>query len=470
MSIRGRIALFTSVVILATLLGFGLLLQWLVSSGQASQQDQQLRSAARAAAGRLPADVGSLESNQFLIRDDLRSSDRVFVEVLDSTGQPISSSGVVAGTPPEPPAGLLRHAAGGETFGTISWRGTQLRVCVEPLPSPLSGDYVVAGIPTRVLANSVAGLRFFVVFAAVLSLIAAAAASWWVAGGALRPLGSVLRTVDEIGGTEDLSRRLAEPRRQDEVGRLARGFNAMLGRLQDAHQRLESTLEAQRRFVADASHDLRTPLTSIRSNAELLRARPDVAEADRRAALDDILGEAQRMSRLVEDMLALARADSGQRLELARLDLAPVVQDVVRQASALNPDRQLRLRAYEPRSIAGDGEAVRRLLWILLDNAVRHTSPNGHVDVDLGGDGGEVRLAVCDDGEGIPAAELERVFERFHRVDASRSGGGAGLGLSIARWIVAEHGGTIRASRNPVRGVTFSVILPEAPPTPTEEG
>ena len=221
--------------------------------------------------------------------------------------------------------------------------------------------------------------------------------------------------------------------------------------------RLQETFESQRRFVADASHELRTPLATIQGNAGLLAHGPPIAEPVRRAAATDIAEESQRMSRLVDRMLTLARADSGMRLELAPVDLRAVVLDVTRQAAAVHPERTFDVRLVDV-SVAGDEDALRQLLWIVLDNALRYS--RSKITVDLEVDSGWARLMVGDDGPGIAAEERERIFQRFYRSDASRTGQGAGLGLSIALWITEQHRGRIIAGQSKAGGAGLYVDLP----------
>jgi len=264
---------------------------------------------------------------------------------------------------------------------------------------------------------------------------------------------------EEIGRTQDLSRRLPQHGPDDEVGRLTKSFNHMLRQLQDAYSRLQGALAAQRRFVADASHELRTPLTTIRSNAGLMLKREDITAEDRHAALQDIADESERMSRLVQDLLMLARADAGYHLDRTPLDLRPIVQDVLRQAQTVHPTRAFELNDGVAASITGNPDALKQLLWILVDNAVKFTPEGGHVRVGLASENGVVGLTVADEGPGIPEAERERIFERFFQADPARSSGGSGLGLAIAQWIVSEHGGKISA-HNGEHGAVFEVRLP----------
>jgi signal transduction histidine kinase len=323
---------------------------------------------------------------------------------------------------------------------------------------------VLAGQSTRVPQSNLSGIVGFLVISGIPTLLAALVASWLVAGRALKPLKDVAVAADDIGRTRDFGRRLASRPSRDEVAILASSFNRMLEELQDAYRNVGNALEAQRRFVADASHELRTPLTTIQGNAGLIAQGPHVTEDVLRAAAADIAAESDRMARLVDRMLTLARADSGLQLELAPVELRSLVTEVCRQASAVHSDTAIRVDAAEA-TVAGDQDALRQLLWILLDNALRHARSRISVSVTVDGDW--ARLMVGDDGAGIAPADRERVFERFYKVEASRTApttsrtvNGAGLGLSIARWITDQHRGRIIAAGSPDGGAGLFVDLP----------
>ncbi|MGI8476202.1 MAG: HAMP domain-containing sensor histidine kinase [Thermomicrobiales bacterium] len=365
---------------------------------------------------------------------------------------------------------MLQSATSGDPFVTTTPpNGVALRVSVLPWTRPdlgLSG-YLVTGQPTSWVERQVRGFRTLLLLSSALILLAAFIASWSAAGRALRPLKTMAHATDEIGATRDLGRRLPVVRRKDELGRLTTSFNGMLERLQGAQSDLVEALATQRRFVADASHELRTPLTTIRANAGFLLARPDVEPHDREAALQNIAAESDRMGRLVEDLLTLARADAGQRLERGPLDLRPLVHNLVRQAQRLHSSRDVRLAEPEepgPIVVEANDDALRQLLWILIDNAVKQTQRGGRIEIRLAEARGCAALDVRDDGPGIPAQDRERIFERFHQADRARTASGAGLGLAIARWIVDQHGGRIAARDNggADRGATFTVELPLA--------
>jgi signal transduction histidine kinase len=234
----------------------------------------------------------------------------------------------------------------------------------------------------------------------------------------------------------------------------------MLDQVEAANQHLTVALDAQRRFVADASHELRTPLTTIRGNADLLTQGLALPDDVRAAAAHDIASESERMSRLVEHLLTLAQADAGQHLELAPISLRPLLDSVCRQAQAIHEDRRFHNVGLTDATIAGDADAVVQLLWILVDNAVKFTKPGGFVELGLRQLDSKALITVADDGAGIPPDDLERIFQRFYQANLARSNKGAGLGLSIARWIVEEHHGAISVRNNTGPGATFTITLP----------
>jgi len=443
MPLRLRLALFGVAVVALTLLLFGSLLYALVARSVNTNQDDALRTRAREAASTLSS-AQDLTPRSPIAPADLRSSTDVFVEVFDPSWTVIYTTAQMNGAPPIPSA-RLRVVASGAAGGTFDTDGGFRYFALQ-----VSSGYVVTGQSTRVPQSNLSGIVGFLVISGVPTLLAALAASWLVAGRALRPLKSVAVAAEDIGRTRDFGRRLPAPRSRDEVAVLSASFNGMLSRLQE-------TFESQRRFVADASHELRTPLATIQGNAGLLAHGPPIAEPVRRAAATDIAEESERMGRLVDRMLTLARADSGLRLELARIDLQAVVLDVTRQAAAVHPERTFDVQLVDV-SVAGDEDALRQLLWIVLDNALRYS--RSKITLDLEVDSGWARLMVGDDGPGIAAEERDRIFQRFYRSDASRTGQGAGLGLSIARWITEQHGGRIIAGEGKAGGAGLYVDLP----------
>lgn len=471
MSLRLRLSLFGAAVVALALVLFGLAIFGLVARSVDTNQDQELRTRAGAAVSELASTPSAnLAPRPPLAPIDLRSSFEIFLEVLAPDGSLIYSTGVLNGTSPAVPFRILDEATrNGGAFATQGEAngGTQLRMYAQPFP----GGYVLAGQSTRVPQSNLSGIVGFLIISGVPTLLAALAASWLVAGRALKPLKEVAAAADDIGRTRDFGRRLSGRRSRDEVALLAASFNRMLDELQDAYRGLGSALDAQRHFVADASHELRTPLTTIQGNAGLLAQGPPITEEVRRAAAADIAEESQRMARLVDRMLTLARADSGLQLNLTPVELRPLVGEVCRQAGAVHPDRTILVEAVDA-TVAGDEDALRQLLWILLDNALRNA--RSRISVHLGVDGDWARLMVGDDGVGIATDDRDRVFERFYKADAARAGPdvagaradptparrGAGLGLSIARWITDQHRGRIIAAGSPDGGAGLFVDLP----------
>ena len=442
MSLRLRLALFGAAVVAATLVIFGVLLYALLARSVTTNQDDALRARAGEAVASLKT-ASNLAPQAPVAPANLATSSEVFLEVFDSGWNVIYSTAHLNGSPPMPSA-RLRAAAQrtGATFDTDNG--------LRYFAVPFNAGYVVTGQSTRVPKSNLSGVVGFLIISGVPTLIAALAASWLVAGRALKPLKDVAGAADEIGRSRDFGRRLPKRKSRDEVALLSTSFNRMLEQLQDS-------FESQRRFVADASHELRTPLTTIQGNAGLLAHGPLIAEPVRRAAAADIAEETERMGRLVDRFLTLAQADSGLRLELAPVDLRRVVVDVGRQAAAVHPERKFEVEVVDA-LVAGDEDALRQLLWILVDNASRHARST--ISIDLEVDSGWARLMVGDDGPGIAVEERERVFERFYRADRSRSGQGAGLGLSIARWITDQHGGRIIAGSSRAGGAGLYVDLP----------
>ncbi|HLZ30937.1 MAG TPA: HAMP domain-containing sensor histidine kinase [Chloroflexota bacterium] len=456
MPIRWRVALFGAGLVTLAMLGFSGLVYALASLGAAEQRDRELtsRSEQAALAVQQVGDPASLATRPALL--PLDASDTIETYVLVD-GVPRVDDLL---TVPDP---VLREAdQRGSALTTID-RGapTAMRVSVRPWARSDVGvtGYVVAARAANSVQANLAGLRGFLVLSGVAILITALLASWLAAGRALTPLDTVARLMEEIGLTRDLGRRLPPTRTHDEVGRLTVAFNRMLQQLQETNQQLAGALESQRRFVADSSHELRTPLTTVRNNAGLLLHRSDLAEEDRQAALQDIASESERMGRLIGDLLTLARADAGQPVQHQPLDLASLVDDVARQARRTYPTRTLSTWT-EQAVVNGDAEALTRLLWILLNNAARYTPEGGQIDLHLTCRGDVHELLVSDNGVGIAASDLERIFDRFFRSDAARAGEGAGLGLAIARTIAEQHHGSIEARNRIGGGAVFSVRLP----------
>jgi two-component system OmpR family sensor kinase len=319
---------------------------------------------------------------------------------------------------------------------------------------------VVAALPTD-LADIAPQLLIgtLIVVAPIIFLISMIVA-YVVVGQAFRPVDQLINEVEAITDGRSLHRRLPADTSNDELARLSLTVNAML-------TRLESSFAALRRFTADASHELKTPLTVLRADVERAM-HPGTARGDRMVALEEALQETARMSDLVNSLLTLARADEG-RFDIHRtpVQLEPLVREVYETAMILGEQGHLKivLLALEGGVVMGDRTRLRQLLLNLVTNAIKYTPEHGRVEISATRrEGHDVVIAVRDTGIGISATDLPHVFDRFWRADRVRSRaserGGFGLGLAISQWIVQAHGGTIIAQSRLGRGTVFSVTLP----------
>jgi len=316
---------------------------------------------------------------------------------------------------------------------------------------------VQMGLPLDQVKQTLVLFRGYLLMFAPLLLLTAASGGFWLSRKALSPVDAITRTARTINAA-NLSDRLERLTTGDELQRLSDTLNEMLGRIEHAFIRVTQ-------FTADASHELRTPISLIRTEAEiaLRRSRGD---AEYREALRNILLEAERTSKLVGELLSLARADSGREtLRIAAVDLSAVVDEISERWRELMATRNLTFTsqlAEREIAVLGDRNALQRLLAVLLDNAAKYTPAPGTVELRLETSGSFAVIRVSDSGIGIALEDQTRIFERFYRVDKARSRDlkGAGIGLAIAQWIVQQHNGSITVQSSPGKGSTFLVELP----------
>lgn len=354
-----------------------------------------------------------------------------------------------------PDSNLLPPQGKGQT---ILAGGKPVRVLSAPAPM----GTVQIGIPIDEFYDMLDDFTWTALLASPVVLLLAAAGGYLMSRRALAPVDRITRTAEAIEA-QNLSQRLPVRGTGDELDRLSATLNSMFARLETAFHRMAQ-------FTADASHELRTPVAIMRTTAEVARSKPRT-DHEYRKALDRILQETERTTGLIEDLMLLARADAGaDGIVVEPMDLAEAARETCRQARVLAEAGKLRLEAELPTecTILGDCQAVRRLMLILLDNAIKYTPPGGEVRVRIKTDNsGRAPMAVLevrDTGIGIPADDLPHIFERFYRAakDRSRSTGGTGLGLSIAQWIAHRHGGEILVESAPGVGSVFRVKLPLA--------
>lgn len=336
--------------------------------------------------------------------------------------------------------------------------GRPFRFIFEQLNDVNGHVYTVEmGVPADDVVGTLHLFRFYLLMFAPMLLLVAAGGGYWLSRRALAPVDALVRTARQVSGT-NLNSRLQKLETGDELQRLSDTLNEMLDRIESAFLRITQ-------FTADASHELRTPVSLIRTEAELALRRSR-GEAEYKESLRHILLEAERTTALIEQLLAMARADSGREtFHLEAVDLRQTLRGVVvgwqQVATIRNLQFSTSLDAAEL-SALGDETLLRRLADILLDNAFKYTSPPGSVHLSLEAKGNSALIMVQDSGVGIAEDEQSRIFERFYRVDKARSReqGGAGLGLAIAKWIVTQHGGSIGVESQLGHGATFRVELP----------
>lgn len=337
------------------------------------------------------------------------------------------------------------------TNGQDEWR------LVAYAPGSESAEYVIVVAESRrELIDRMLALRKIFLLSLPAMLLMAGLAGYLLARKSLAPIAGMTTQAERIGA-KNLHERLPVKNKNDEIGRLARVFNELLARL-------ESSFDGMRQFTADASHELRTPLAIIRGEADVALSQ-EREPGEYRETLAIIQDEAQRLSGIVEDMLALARADAGQRrLKLEEFYFNDLIEECVRSARALALNKNISLN-FEPSGdipFRGDEGLLRRMILNLLDNAIKYTPNGGTVSIKFWRDNDQVKLRVADNGIGISADAAARVFERFYRADKarSRSDGGSGLGLPIVKWIAEAHHGSISLESEPERGSSFTVTLP----------
>ena len=465
MPIRWRLTLFNALIIGAILLALGLSLFFLLREALLSDVEDTVRSRAVAAAR-------AMESGEDVLNDEddveQLTADGVFLIVRDARGGILDhTTNFSEGEEPNDPIWERALGSGNPTGGSAELSSEEPDYVYAVPVNPPSGParVVQAGKSYDSVEDTLEAFTTVLVIGGLLAFMLSVGGAYLLARAALSPVEAVVSSARRM--TEgDLSRRLPVAHPKDEIGRLTTTINGLLGRLEAAFARREEALSRQRRFAADASHELRTPLTSIAGYARMLEEWGLRDPQTAREGVAAIRQESERMQRLVEALLALTRGDEGAPLEIANNDLAAVAEEAARTARTAAGDK-LAIRclpAKQPVNAPFDRSRIRQAASILLDNAVKYTPEGGKVTVTVREADGWAELEVSDTGVGIPEDQLPLVFERFHRADPSRTAGGFGLGLSIARQIAEAHGGRIEVESAPGEGSTFTLLLPKKLP------
>jgi len=451
-SIRARLTLWYMTVLSLVLVVSAAALYLVHSRSRLAQVDEELARAGALVAGLLPTELDEVSDLAEAAQGALEDIEMpgVSLAVFDAFGVPLFGRWEAL---PRGSAEALGER--GQATATVQTPGGAFRFYRARHRYKETTYQVGAAESIVSLDRELAGLRRTLLGSVLFALLLAVFGGWWIARAALRPVEQMAvqarRITDRTPGVT-----LGSPNTKDELGQLARAFNDLLARL-------ESALAQQRQFMADASHELRTPVSIARTAIEVTLGREGRLEEEYRDSLGVVREQMRRLSRIVEDLFTLARADAaGLPLESLPLYLDELVADCVRETGLLAAPKGVSVDWKGPSDleVRGDERLLRQMLINLLDNAIRHTSSGGSVRVDLVTRKDVVELLVTDGGEGIPEAERERVFERFVRLDASRHGEGAGLGLPIARAIAEAHGGTLVLGRSDASGSTFLVRLP----------
>ena len=397
------------------------------------------------------------------IRDEFREHSVLgpggdLFQVCDETGQflyrsiPLESNNVPVATP---------AALAAPRFETLTVQGHVLRFYSRRISVNGKAYTVQVAATVDEALEALNRFRVLLAFAAPLLLIAASAGGYWISSRALSPVDEISRAAQRIS-IENLTSRLHVPQTGDQLQRLSETLNEMLSRL-------EASVRRMTQFTADASHELRAPVSLIRTTAEVASLKRDRPAPEYLEALDDILEEAERTSQVVDSLMLLARTDSGKEtLDCITVDACTIVRSAGEQGERLARNRGVEFSIglpANPLPIQADAEALRRALLILMDNAAKYTPRGGSMRVELSRVNGFAIASVSDTGIGIEPTDVPHLFDRFWRADKARSReqGGAGLGLSIAKWIVDMHDGSISVQSEIAKGSTFSIRMPLSP-------
>jgi two-component system, OmpR family, sensor kinase len=387
----------------------------------------------------------SLLHGEFYVANLLGSHRRVVEKPLEMANQSPKTPSVSSGLD----AAYFRFVTVSSREGNGSWRAILIET--ETASSPYKA---ILAMPLASADATISQVRLAALLTGLVAFLTLLAAGAWVYRLGLRPIAEVTDVADRIAAG-DRRRRVTTIRPRTEAGRLAHAFNIML----DEQQALEKRL---RQFVADASHELRTPLSVIKGLAGLWRQgelRSGEANDD---AMRRIGQESERMARLVEDLLLLARLDEGQPLDHVPVDLVPLIEGVIADMSVTYPSRAIKFDKANPAVVRGDAASLRRVILNLATNAVMYTPASATVAVTALAESGQVALEVRDSGPGMDADSVTHAFDRFWRAEASRTRSGSGLGLAIVAGIVGAHGGEIALDSTADQGTSVRVVLPEA--------
>lgn len=377
---------------------------------------------------------------------------RGYQQLVNSSGKILFDSSQNVKLPVDQATRTLAAKGGKSFFRDANADGIHLRILTEAVHP---GFAVQLAQPLTSVDNLLARLRLILVLLDIGGIALAALLGRLVAGAAVAPVKRLTQATEHVTRTHDLSERI-EPAAEDEIGRLAQSFNSMLGTLESSMSALDASVHAQRQLVADASHELRTPVTSLRTNIEILEQQPDMAPEERQRMFSDVVEQIEELTLLMNDLIELGRGEQPRAGdEDVRLDL--VVEEAVERARRHSPDTPFHVE-LEPVVLTGTPGRLARAVNNLIDNAVNYSPPGSPVEITLHGQ----QLTVRDHGPGISPADLPHVFDRFYRGAEARGRTGSGLGLAIVRQVAEQHSGSVSAQRAPEGGTLMCLRLPGA--------
>ncbi|RXT13921.1 cell wall metabolism sensor histidine kinase WalK [Ammoniphilus sp. CFH 90114] len=474
MPIRLKLSLWYSGVFLLVITLFCTYIYLFFTHREMNQIDFHLRERAQEVHQSIEiVDVFPLPLRRLVLPDiNVFSSPELFLQIVDMQGRVISRSESLGEYSLPISTEALNHIVRGTPFfETKNVQGTQIRLYHLPL---VSGKQFIGVLQVAEslygFHRSLSNLRWLLAIGALTTVTLSALLGWILARQALLPIHRIIETTAEIEREGKLERRINYPGPPDEIGQLSTQINSMMEKIEQMYRELEESYEAQRRFVADASHELRTPLTTIRGNMDFLRKLYKEKGVLSEEAMEDIVDELERVSRMVHDLLALARADAGYHIQMEDIKLTEWLEDWIHKGKGLAKPDVLFHHEETPEElkqikIKGNLDFLKQISLILLENAFKYTS-SGKVELRCSLKNQGVIIEVIDTGSGIPEEEVHRVFDRFYRGGNVRNRPGTGLGLSIAKWIIEKHGGTILVESELGKGTKVLVTLPYSKNTP----
>lgn len=470
MSIRWRITLWYSSILTILLLMVGTFIYLFFAQREATLFDNRLVQTGNEV-------IGSITPQGFLFHQwlelpnfDIFSTPNIYLQARDQYGRVVSRSGNLTDHQLPISEEILKNVIRGRAgFETVMLESNKIRIYTTPIISnkQFYGVLQVGGSLEQ-MERSLANLKWILFIGFLITILSVGCVAWVLAKRVLRPIDDIILATSEIERGQDLKKRIPYDGPPDEIGKLVEQSNHMFARLEKVYDDLEESYQMQKRFVSDASHELRTPLTSIKGNIDFLKKiykeHPEMIEE----ILGEVSYEIDRMTRLTNSLLSLARADAGYQMQFQQVQLLPLMEELVPHLEKIKPAIPFKVNQKEQLrglSINGNEDYLKQLLYILVENAFKYTEEGlvtltfERSSVQKNGST-ELYITICDTGIGIPEQDLAHIFDRFYRGENTHGIKGTGLGLPIAKWIVEQHKGTIEVNSRVGMGTTFTITLP----------